>query len=290
MDTVSHGVLRPNGHRRKSMKILVIGAGGYIGESFAKYAKSRFSVDIADSYEGWRSQNFEGYDSVIFAAGIAHRKQRKENKPLYFAVNRDLAIQVAKKAKSAKVPQFVYLSSMAVYGKKEGEISEDTKPKPRHNDYYGQSKFQAEQELKKLENADFAIAIIRPPMVYGADCPGKFGQLVKLSKWLPALPSINNKRSILYIDNLSEFLCMVAQNRTSGIFCPQNGEYASTATLIRLLRRRMGKKTVIIPGTGWILGLLMAFCPPVKTAFGSLYYSTAPSIPYKAIGLEQSIL
>ena len=278
------------------MKILVVGAKGYIGESFAEYvlrrAKSGGSiiVDVVDSYKGWKNKSFEGYDSVIFAAGIAHRKQNLSNLRLYFAVNRNLAVAVAKKAKSAKVPQFVYLSSMAVYGKKEGEISEDTKAIPRHNDYYGLSKLQAENRLQKLEDAGFTIAIIRPPMVYGANCPGKFVQLIKLAKFLPIVPDSQNKRSILYIDNLSEFLCMVAQNRTSGIFCPQNGEYASTATLIRLLRRRMGKKTVIIPGTGWILGLLMAFCPPVKTAFGSLYYSTAPSIPYKAIGLEQSIL
>ncbi|MCL2217950.1 MAG: NAD-dependent epimerase/dehydratase family protein [Defluviitaleaceae bacterium] len=258
-------------------KILIVGAGGYIGESFADYAKARYSaeveIDIADSFDGWKQVSFEGYDSIVFAAGIAHRKQTKENAYLYFAVNRDLAVEVAKKAKSAGVGQFVYLSSMAVYGKKEGEISEDTKANPRHNDYYGLSKFQAERGLKKLESAEFAVAVLRPPMVYGKNCPGKFTQLVKLAKWLVIVPDSSNKRSILYIDNLSEFLCMVIQTRARGIFRPQDEKHVNTAALIRWIRRKMGRKTLIIPGMFWPLRILMAFCPPLRTAFGSLYYT-----------------
>jgi len=254
------------------MKILVVGADGYIGESFAKYA----NADIVDSFDGWKQKDFGGYDSVVYAAGIAHRKQTKKNAHLYFAINRDLAIAVAKKAKLAKVPQFVYLSSMSVFGRKEGEISEDTMPKPGHNDYYGQSKFQAEKKLQKLESADFAVAILRPPMVYGSSsgkkCPGKFAQLQKLSRRLPIVLDNGNKRSILYIDNLSKFLCMAIQTRASGTFHPQNPKYANTAHLIRQIRRKMGKNTIIIRGMGWIVNLAMIFLPPLKTAFGSLYY------------------
>ena len=202
------------------MKVLVVGKGSYIAKSFRAYATEthsskkdyNISVDLADSYEEWKMVDFSQYETVIFAAGIAHRKQKKSNAHLYFSVNHDLALDVAKKAKAEKVPQFVYLSSMAVYGKKEGEISAHTIPEARHNDYYGASKLQAENALKNIEDQDFAVAIVRPPMVYGAGCPGRFGQLVKIAMHMPIVFDNNNKRSIIYIDNLSASFYSFAQN------------------------------------------------------------------------------
>jgi len=254
------------------MKILIVGKNGYIAEKFAIYAAitHNFYIDIVDSYDEWKNTPFEGYDSVLFAAGIAHRRQTKENAYLYFKVNRDLAVAVAQKAKNAKVPQFIYLSSMAVYGKKEGKISANTKPLPTHNDYYGQSKFQAENALKNLSDDDFKLAIIRPPMVYGENCPGKYAQLEKISKILRVVPNNNNKRSILYINNLSLFLCMIITSSEAGIFCPQDKEYASTAEMVKKLRQKSGKKTHVI-NAGVIIRILSVL-PPVKTAFGTLYY------------------
>lgn len=254
------------------MRVMVVGS-GYIGKNFATYAATReFSVDMVDSREGWVQKDFAGYDSVIFAAGISHRKQTVENKHLYFAVNRDLALAVAEKAKKAKVRQFVYLSSMAVYGKKEGEISANTKTVPRNNDYYGASKLQAENALKNLQGSEFTVARIRPPMVYGENCSGKYAQLFKIANRLPIVPNNNNKRSMIYIDNLSEFLCKVIVCHAGGVFCPQNKKYGNTAELIKQIRRQHGKKTVIF-GACVLLRLFMAILPPVKTAYGSLYYS-----------------
>ncbi|MCL2577900.1 MAG: NAD-dependent epimerase/dehydratase family protein [Defluviitaleaceae bacterium] len=253
------------------MKILVVGA-GYIGKNFAEYASQRFTIDTTDSREGWKEKKFENYSAVIFAAGIAHRKQTKENAQSYFAVNRDLAVAVAEKAKHAKVPQFIYLSSMAVFGKKEGEISAHTKPNPRHNDNYGTSKFDAENALTNLQNTDFKVAIIRPPMVYGENCPGKYRQLVKIATYMPLIPCNKNKRSVIYIDNLSEFLCTVISNRASGIFHPQNDEHVSTSDLIVQIRRENGKNTRTF-SAGLLLHLCGVIFPPVKTAFSTLYYS-----------------
>jgi UDP-glucose 4-epimerase len=256
------------------MKILIVGAGGYIGENFAEYATKhkQFDVDIVNSFKGWTRKNFEGYDSVIFAAGIAHRRQNKKNAHQYYAVNRDLAVAVAEKAKASNVPQFIYLSSMAVYGKKEGEISANTEAKPRHNDNYGKSKFEAENALKNLDTGgDFKVAIIRPPMVYGENCPGKYSQLARISKFLRIVPNNNNKRSMIYINSLSEFLCMIITTRENGTFCPQDAEYVNTAKLIAKMRQENGKKTTII-GAAWLISLCSAIFPPVKTAFASLYY------------------
>jgi len=256
-------------------KILIIGSGGYVGENFKKFAEKKFITNIVDSFTEWQREDFTGYDSIIFAAGIAHQKQSNKNKHLYFAVNRDLAIKVAAKAKQSNVRQFIYLSSMAVYGKKEGEITQHTKPNPRHNDYYGESKYEAEILLKKLESESFKITIIRPPMVYGKNCPGKFAALLKISKWLPVVPDNGNKRSMIYINNLSRFLCNIVSKQKVGVFCPQDKNYKNTAELIKKLRGKMGKKTIVLKNLGFVVNLFMFFCPPIKTAYGSLYYKGA---------------
>lgn len=265
------------------MRVLVIG-GGYIGQNFAQYASSRcvnediaFAVDVVDARIGWKNTHFENYDAVLFAAGIAHRKQTRQNKHLYYEVNRDLAIAVAKKAKTAHVRQFVYLSSMSVYGKQQGEITAHTMPCPRDNDYYGHSKFQAEEALKKIAAENFKITVVRPPMVYGLNCPGKFSQLLRLSKFMPIVPDTQNKRSMIYIDNLSDFLYMIIKNEMSGIFCPQNKTYINTAHLIRKIRQKQGKKTATSLVLGAIVHAILPFCPPLKNAFGSLYYVHLPS-------------
>ncbi|MCL1878626.1 MAG: NAD-dependent epimerase/dehydratase family protein [Defluviitaleaceae bacterium] len=257
------------------MKVLIVGKNSFIGENFFKFAGIKthgvISSVIVDSFEEWKTHNFENYSAVIFVAGIAHRKQKKSNAHEYFAVNRDLAVAVAEKSKNANVPHFVYLSSMAVYGKKEGEISANNEPNPRHNDYYGTSKFYAENALKIMETEAFKVANVRPPMVYGPNCPGKYRTLEKLSKFFPLVPNNRNKRSIIYIDNLCAFLCAIILLRSSGEFCPQDKQYANTAELIKKIRTENGKKTRIFNARPLIT--LLSVFPPIKTAFATLYYS-----------------
>ena len=126
-------------------KILITGANSYIGTSFEKYLKENYPdeyiVDTVDMIDGsWREKSFAGYDSVFHVAGIAHQKETKKNAHLYYEVNRDLAVETAKKAKSEGVKQFIFLSSMSVYGMDTGVITKETKPNPKSN--YGKSKFQ----------------------------------------------------------------------------------------------------------------------------------------------------
>jgi len=268
-------------------RVLIFGAGSYIGESFARYANKRMAITMIDSYsDKWKKLSFADFDTVLYAAGIAHVKQTKQNRDDYFAINRDLAISVAQKAKAEGVSQFIYLSSMAVYGVKKGKITAHTKINPGKNDYYAQSKQQAEELLLALKTPDFCIAIVRPPMVYGSNCPGKFGTLVKVAKKIPFSPILYNRRSMIFIDNLSAFLVILCQQNFSGVFCPHNAEYICTAWMLSAVARALGRKVVTVPLWGWTL----QFFGP----FRSLYYtSDAARMPfsdnYQIVGLEESI-
>jgi UDP-glucose 4-epimerase len=275
--------------------VLVFGAGSYIGVSFERHVKGRLlttTVDAQDS--GWRDMDFSKYDSILYVAGIAHRKQTGENKALYFAVNRDLAFEAAQKAKKDGAGQFIYLSSLAVYGVKTGEIAGTAVPAPASGDWYGQSKLEAEKLLLPLQDENFHVAVIRPPMVYGFGCKGKFNQLVRLAGALPFLPTLENRRSMIHIENLVELLAIVAEESASGVMRPQNAEYVRTSDMLAEARKSLGKKVRRLSLLNLPIRLAMPVCPPLKNAFGSLFYSREASEmpferPYQLTGFAESI-
>lgn len=256
------------------MNILVTGAGSYIGETFKNYITQNYSgyrVDTVDMLdEAWREFDFSKYDSVFHVAGIAHIKETKENSSLYYKVNCDLAFEVAKKAKESSVKQFVFLSSMSVYGMDYGTININTKPQPCTS--YGKSKLMAEEKISSLESEDFKAAVLRPPMVYGKNCKGNFQSLKKIAEKLPVFPHLNNKRSMIYIDNLCEFVKLVIDNGECGLFFPQNKDYVKTEDIVRVIADTQGKKIYFSFILGLGVKILMPFVTKVKKAFGSLIY------------------
>lgn len=254
--------------------VLIIGANSYIGNAFESFAREQFNIKkISSREDAWKSADFSNADCVLYCAGIAHRKAENA---LHFAVNCDLAVKVAEKAKRESVAQFVYLSSAAVYGKPSGELNSDTIPNPAEP--YGQSKLKAENELKTLQDNNFIVTIIRPPMVYGADCKGNFQRLLKLAQTVSIFPDIDNKRSMIYIENLCHFLCLIIGERRSGIFFPQNAEYISTTELFINIRESLGKNT----------RLTKVFNPPVYllTKHISTFEKLFGNFAYKGIECE----
>lgn len=205
---------------------------------------------------------------VFHVAGIAHIKETKKNKELYYKINRDLAYKTAKKAKAEGVRQFVFLSSMSVYGVENGIIGNNTPLMPNSN--YGKSKLQAEELIKNLEADSFKVVIIRPPMIYGKGCKGNYPRLSNLALKTPLFPDVNNKRSMLYVENLSEFVKMLIDGSSSGLFFPQNSDYVKTSEMVRLIREVHGKK---LWTTKWFNFLLRLFrISTVNKMFGDLVY------------------
>lgn len=230
--------------RSAKKRILITGAGSYIGESFAAYAReyygSNFQIDTVDTLDGrWRETDFGSYDAVFHVAGIAHAdvgNVDEATKKKYYAVNTDLAIEAAGLAKAAGVRQFILMSSMIIYGEsapfgKKKVIDEHTLPFPAN--FYGDSKWQADKGVRQLADEDFHVAILRPPMIYGPGSKGNYPVLAKLAKKLPVFPDVENERSMLYIDNLCEFLCLLMLSGEGGIYFPQNAEYTNTCRMVK---------------------------------------------------------
>ena len=253
-------------------RILITGTNSYIGTSVEKWLgkyPDTYKVDALDmENELWRNKNFSGYDVVFHVAGIAHIRETKKNKDLYYKVNRDLTYETAVKAKAEGVKQFIFLSSMSVYGIETGIINKDTPLNPKSN--YGKSKLEAEELINKLADDRFIIAISRPPMVYGRDCKGNYPRLAKLALKIPVFPRVDNKRSMIYIDNLSEFVKQLIDNCSSGLFFPQNAEYVNTSELVYLIAEVHGKEIKMTKLFNLFIRLLNV--GTVNKIFGDLVY------------------
>lgn len=235
-------------------KILITGANSYVGTSFERYMAqwpAEYQIDTIDMIDGsWRTKSFAGYDVVFHVAGIAHVSADPKLKDLYYKINRDLAIETAEKAKREGVNQFIFMSSMIIYGAdepigKEKIITRETKPAPA--DFYGDSKLQADLAIQEMADGNFIVSILRPPMIYGPGCKGNFPRLVELSKYSIIFPNIENKRSILYIDNLSEAIKTLIDDCRRGIFFPQNKKTCATTEIIATLREIRGDSIFLFP-------------------------------------------
>ena len=284
-------------------KILITGANSYIGTSFESYLskwQDKYSVDTVDMIgDEWKSKDFSEYDSIFHVAGIAHSDNGKiseEKSKLYYKVNTDLTIEVAKKAKAEGVGQFIFMSSAIVYGEsapigRSKLITKDTPVSPINS--YGDSKVQAEKGILPLGCDTFKVVVLRPPMIYGPDSKGNYPILSKLAQKCPIFPKVNNCRSMLYIENLCEFVRLMADNNESGIFWPQNNEYSNTSELVRLIAKAHSKKLILIPYLSWALKLASHITGLVNKAFGSLSYDMELSRykdEYALTSLSESIL
>ena len=282
--------------------VLITGANSFVGSSVKRYLETfpdKYTVSAVGMKNGeWRNLSFSAFDSVYHVAGLAHAdvgKVSDDIKKKYYAINTDLAIEVAKKAKAEGVKQFIFMSSSIVYGDsapigKQKVISSETACSP--SNFYGDSKVKAEEGLLQLEDKCFKVVILRCPMVYGKGGKGNFPVLEKIAQKTPIFPRVKNERSMLYIGNLAEFVRLMIENEESGIFWPCNKELSNTSELVRMIAECHGKNVVLVPGFTWALRSLSLLTGYVNKAFGSLTYDRTISEykeEYRLFTMEESI-
>jgi Nucleoside-diphosphate-sugar epimerases len=281
-------------------RILITGVNSYIGTSLEKWLgqyTDKYSIDTVDmKVDSWKEKDFSVYDVVFHVAGIAHAdvgKVSEERKVLYYKVNRDLTIETASKAKSEGVRQFIFMSSIIVYGDSGNSkriIDRSTVPVP--SNFYGNSKLQAEEGIKPLESDDFKIVVLRPPMIYGKESKGNYPKLAKLAQKLPIFPDIDNQRSMLHIDNLCGFIKLMIDNEESGLFFPQNAEYVKTSEMVKMIAEAHGKKVKLTKIFNPAMYLMFGKVGIVNKVFGNLIYEMSMSNykeNYRVRSLSESV-
>lgn len=280
-------------------KVLITGKDSYIGTSFENWLKrepGRYAVDTADLRDpGWRERDFSVYDVVFHVAGIAHVSAKRNMEDLYYKINRDLAVETAEKSKMEGVKQFIFLSSIIVYGRipeaNDGVIKNDTIPHP--TGAYGKSKLQAEERLQELGSDDFKMVILRPPMIYGNGSKGNYPKLSKLARSVPVFPDVDNMRSMLHIDNLCEFVKGMIEKEERGVFFPQNLEYVKTSEMVRLIAELHGRRIHMTHAFNFLIIPMAKKSRLISKMFGNLAYHMSMShyegYEYRIRGLRESL-
>lgn len=278
-------------------RVLITGANSYVGTNVEKWldrTPEDFEVDIVSTFnDEWKKADFSKYDVVFHVAGIAHVDAKKRMEPLYRKINTGLTIEVAKWAKKNGVKQFIFMSSGIVFREskslKANVVTPETKPNP--NGFYGDSKLQAEIGLHKLEDANFKIAILRPPMIYGPNCKGNFMRLAKLGTITPVFPKFHNKRSMLYIDNLAEFVKQIILRELGGTFYPQNKELADTVEIVKAFAKQNNHKLHVWRWLNIFVYIGSPFIRSLNKMFADFYYvpeMSRYSFDYQLVNQEDS--
>ncbi len=227
-------------------KILVTGSNGYLGSSFINQYKEKYSfIKFSLLNQKVEDIKFDGIDIVLHCAALVHQKVEHHYEK-YHEINVAYPVKLARLAKDAGVKQFVFISTIAVYGEGLEKLDEKTDCNPITP--YGISKLEAEKQLLELNDENFKVSIVRPPMIYGKNAPGNIDSLVKLLKKLPILPlgGIQNKRSFIYVGNLCYVINEIIKQEKSGIFLASDDEPLSTTKLCELIAKNLDKKVTLI--------------------------------------------
>lgn len=247
--------------------LLITGSNGYLGSSFIKEYKDKHNFEkFSLLNQKLKNINFDSIDVILHCAALVHQKVENPYER-YYEVNIEYPIKLAKLAKNHGVTQFVFISTIAVYGDEKEKLDENTICKPIT--LYGKSKLEAEKELLNLNDDSFVVSIIRPPMIYGKDAPGNIDSLIKLIKKLPLLPlgRIENKRNFIYIQNLCNMIDEIITQKQNGIFLASDDEPLSTTRLIELIAKNLNKKIYLIK-----IPFFETFLKMVKPSFHKRLY------------------
>lgn len=265
-------------------QVFITGQTSYIGSTLAQYLESLPSIQVrynTAQVEQYAEVDFREVDVIVHTMELTHRNQDEFLASQYQQVNCDFTVEMAKKAKEQGVQQFVFMSSIAIFGckshmQRKVVIDEETFPIP--TTAYGKSKRAAERQLAQLEDNHFKVAIIRPPIVYGPNCPGSYAQLRKWAKWLPIMPDIENERSMLFIDNLVECITQIITYGDRGYFHPQDSEYHHISNVVQEIRAVHDKQLFRSKFAGTIVRKFLWRFKMINHLFGHLTYAKSFSL------------
>ena len=229
------------------MKLLITGSNGFVGSYFINQYKEKYEIKTFSFLkDDINSLDCSDLDVVLHLSALVHQMDGA-SKEEYEKVNVTQTLQLAKKAKECGVKQFVFMSTVKVYGEEtESVYTEKSICNPE--DEYGKSKLKAEKLLLEVESENFRVSIIRTPIIYGYGVKANIKNLINLVNKISVLPfgKIVNKRSMVYIGNLCHLVDEVIIQQKAGIFLASDDEPLSTSRLIELIAKNLDKKIYLI--------------------------------------------
>jgi len=260
-------------------RILITGARGFVGSHWFESSRLREQSRAVSLQTTQVSDvDLQDIDTVIHMAGIAHRMGQPSGS-IYYEINRDMTLQLARRARDAGVRHFIYLSSTKVMGDEGGYFDEHSVPHPV--DDYGKSKLEAELGLAKLQDVSphsepWAVSIVRPPLIYGPRVKGNVLRILDLlsKPWPLPFDGIHNARSMVSVGNLIALIERIIELRAPGTFVAGDAAPISTTELVRGLAEGMPLPPRLFALPRWTQGTTLRVFPGIgQRLFGSYVVS-----------------
>ncbi len=258
--------------------LMITGASGFIGSNFIERYKDKYNIISVDLLEVKPEKlDFTDVDCVLHLAALVHQMNGAPREK-YFEVNTELTKKMAVESKKHGLKHFVFYSTVAVYGT-HGDINKklilDKNSKVNPITAYAESKWEAEEILRKLEDGNFRVSILRPPMVYGKNCPGNMKRLEKLVRLFPILPFNydENKRTLVNVEKLLEITDEIIKKEIFGITIPKDDKDVSIKEIVEKLAKENNKKLILIKFPKFIFKLLINLKSEImESLYGSLIF------------------
>ncbi|NIA69023.1 NAD-dependent epimerase/dehydratase family protein [Pelagibius litoralis] len=250
---------------RAVRRALVTGANGFVGTAVCRHliargwtlrgsvrrsaavlpeGVERLVSGPIDGTTDWTA-GLEGVDAVVHCAARAHILREEAADPLvaFRRVNVEASANLARQAAAAGVARIVFISSI-------GAMLAETGPDTASP--YQTSKREAEIALAAATGGTATeLVVLRPPLIYGPGAPGNIRRLESLiAKGLPLpLASIHNRRSLLYIGNLTEAVqaALTVEKVPEAPLALSDGTDLSTPDLVRRIAGASGRKARLMP-------------------------------------------
>ncbi len=289
------------------MKIAITGANGFVGNNLSDYLTHKgleilrvqrkrtgnsIFIPKCDKTTNW-SKALKDVETVIHCAAIVHQEK---NKPFesYYKVNVQGTESLINQAVKSGVKNIIFISTIKVNGEESSLLNpfkDDSNDNP--NDYYAISKLLAETILKSISIKEgINYVIIRPGLIYGPGVSANFYNLIKLIDSGIPLPfgDIRNKRSLLFIDNLGEFIFQIIDKNSfnNQIFLLSDSKPISLKKLVNLIYFYLNKRNKNFYFPVKLLNLIFSLLGKKNISsrlFGSLVIDSSQA--YKNLHLEQ---
>ena len=236
-------------------KILITGGTGFLGEHIVKGLRSKgckasslgsgkdndIVADLAYETPGILMY----FDIVVHAAGKAHMiPVTEKEKELFYNVNVQGTRNLLEGLEKGNIPlAFIFISTVAVYGKESGEMITETEPMLA-TDPYGLSKIQAENIITEwCERNKVICTIFRLPLIAGPNPPGNLRSMINgiMKGCYFNVGGGNARKSIVMADDIVEIIFKAPL--VGGIYNLTDGYHPSVCEIACHIALQLNKKS-----------------------------------------------
>lgn len=274
--------------------VAITGASGFVGAALMQHLQAEGMKPVGLSrkqYAGLQQVNyadiaalrkaFSNCNTLIHTAAIVH--QPGYDDAALYEESIALTKQLLEAAKGSSITHIIFISSVAVYGAKQSEapIAVDHPTNPLTA--YGKAKLESELLIQQHCDAhNIHYTIIRAPLLYGKNAPGNIAKLTALCKKPLPLPlgSIRNRRSLLYIGNVTHFIAQQLHMKStqSDIVLLTDNNDISTSSLLRHICALETSRAYLLPFSASLLRIGLHIIGKKKMAqqlLGNLQFQTS---------------